>query len=739
MIIPRPYQADAANIAKVFFHGPARNPVFIVMPTGCHNAGTGILMFDGSIKPVEEIIVGDKIMGPDSNPREVLNLCGGKEEMYEVTPLRGGKPFIVNKGHILHLECSSESKSKKFDCIKMGGEIDNISVEEYLSKSKNWKTLRKLKKAPTIEFPCNSTKIHLPPYILGVILGDGCVMNGIVSVTSADHEIVKEVCDYVEYIGMSVRIETKKGNAASSYLLTKKTQKHNRMYENPIMSMIRALKLDGKDSSTKFIPIKYKTGSIDCRREILAGLLDTDGYLHHNGYDYVSKSEQLASDVTFIARSLGLIVSQNKCTKSCQTGASGNYYRVSISGHTNIIPCRIERKKAIERKQTKNPSRSGFSIKPVGVDANIAKVFFHGPARNPVFIVIPSGAGKSVIIAETVRDLDGMTLVLQPSKEILEQNYEKYTSMGFRAGIYSDSVGHRYIDRVTFATIGSIVNKPHLFRGLKNIITDECHWVKYGGQYTKFFSMFPMAKNLGLTASPYRMEPNREGAILEFLNRPRYKTFHSLVYYVQNETLFDQGFLAEIDYNDINVIDRSKLVMNDSGTDFTDGSIRAMARTLDLPRIAGQKANELLEERKNLLAFCTLVSEAEALSKKIPGSKVITGDTDKALRGKILRSFKEGDIKAIVNCQTLLTGYDYPELETVLDVSPTMSLGRFYQKVGRGCRIHANKKDCKYVDLVGNHQFFGDIESMKIRMDYQGNYDIWNGNRRLTGVNFKKF
>lgn len=377
--------------------------------------------------------------------------------------------------------------------------------------------------------------------------------------------------------------------------------------------------------------------------------------------------------------------------------------------------------------------------RPYQVDAaNIAKVFFHGPARNPVFIVIPSGGGKSVVIAETVRETDGVTLVLQPSVEILEQNYEKYTSMGFRAGIYSDSAGHRYIDRVTFATIGSIYNKPHLFRGLKNIITDECHWVKYGGMYTKFFACFPNAKNLGLTASPYRMEPNREGAILEFLNRPRYRTFHSLVYYVQNETLFDAGYLAKIEYVDNNVIDRSKLVMNDSGTDFTDGSIRAMARSIDLPRIAAQKANELLEERKNLLAFCSLVSEAEALSKKVPGSKVITGDTDKALRRKILRSYKEGDIKAIINCQTLLTGYDYPELETVLDASPTMSLARFYQKVGRGSRIHPNKKNCMYVDLVGNHQFFGDIETMRIRSDYQGHYDIWNGSKRLTGVNFRK-
>lgn len=370
--------------------------------------------------------------------------------------------------------------------------------------------------------------------------------------------------------------------------------------------------------------------------------------------------------------------------------------------------------------------------------ANVAKVFFHGPARNPVFIVIPSGGGKSVVIAETAKELDGVTLVLQPSKEILEQNYQKYTDMGFMAGIYSDSVGHKYIDRVTFATIGSIINKPFLFRGLKNIICDECHFVAHGGQYHQFFSKFPNAKILGLTASPYRLFPNREGAILEFLNRPKYKTFHSLVYYVQNSTLFDAGYLAEIDYQDNNLIDRSKLVMNDSGTDFTDGSVRAMARTIDLPRLAAQKANELLEERKNLLAFCTLISEAEALSKKVPGSKVITGETDKKLRGRILRQFREGEVRSVINCQALLTGYDYPQLETVLDVSPTMSLARYYQKVGRGMRIHKDKKDCMYVDLVGNHQFFGDVESLRIRADYQGNYDIWNGNKKLTGVNFRR-
>ena len=115
-----------------------------------------------------------------------------------------------------------------------------------------------------------------------------------------------------------------------------------------------------------------------------------------------------------------------------------------------------------------------FTPRPYQVEAIDAAVnFFKGPATHNAFEILPTGSGKSVVIANITKDLTGKSLVFQPSKEILEQNFAKYCSYGYRAGIYSASAGSKHVDNVTFATIGSVASKPHLFKDVKNIIVDE--------------------------------------------------------------------------------------------------------------------------------------------------------------------------------------------------------------------------------------------------------------------------
>src|SRR5690606_34940128 len=115
--------------------------------------------------------------------------------------------------------------------------------------------------------------------------------------------------------------------------------------------------------------------------------------------------------------------------------------------------------------------------------------------------------------------LEGKTIVLQPSKEILEQNYAKFLNYG-KASIYSASAGEKRIGKVTFCTIGSVINKKHLFKGTENILIDECHLVNSdAGMYNEFIKAFPKAKVLGLTATPYRLEQLSTGPQLTFLTR----------------------------------------------------------------------------------------------------------------------------------------------------------------------------------------------------------------------------
>ena len=118
MITLRPYQQEAVKAVYAYLRDRDDNPC-VVMPTACHAAGHPILMFNGIVKPVEDITVGDLLMGPDSQPRRVMALCRGEDDMHRIVPARGD-PFVVNGGHVLSLVCTNEGK-RDFACYRRGG------------------------------------------------------------------------------------------------------------------------------------------------------------------------------------------------------------------------------------------------------------------------------------------------------------------------------------------------------------------------------------------------------------------------------------------------------------------------------------------------------------------------------------------------------------------------------------------------------------------------------------------
>ena len=380
-----------------------------------------------------------------------------------------------------------------------------------------------------------------------------------------------------------------------------------------------------------------------------------------------------------------------------------------------------------------------FKLRPYQEDSvKLGVSYLQGYSNQNSLLILPTGSGKSVIIAKILEPLEGNTIVLQPSKEILEQNFEKYSKYG-KASIYSASAGEKRIDTVTFCTIGSIINKKHLFKNLKYILIDECHLCNSeDGMYKEFINSFPNAKVLGLTATPYRLTQTSEGPQLNFITRTTPRIFENVLYYVQNSVLFDAGFLSKLEYYSFDVIDRSKLEVNASGTDFTQNSLRRYYKSIDMPSRIVKTAHSILKTKPNCLIFCSLIEEAVSVSKRIPGSAVLTGETKKQERERILSQFKKGIIKCVVNVGVLTTGFDYPELEAVLIARSTMSLSLYYQIVGRGMRIHPNKENAWIVDMGGNINFFGKIETMKIEQTPNGSFYISNNGKQLTNVPFQK-
>jgi hypothetical protein len=336
--------------------------VILAAPTGCHAPGQGILMYDGSVQAVERLSVGSQLMGPDSQPRTILELTSGYDEMYEIIPTKG-TPFIVNAHHILTLQRTRlRSKHTSNHRRRMETPTIDVMLSDWVTWSKYQKHIYKLFRVP-VEFEYRPL-LPVNPYFLGVILGDGNVTRGSVTITTQDPEIVDEIYRQSKLWSVLVHAHEGSSGAAMNYSLR---NGYRGGIKNPLMAKIEQLGLRGHNSSNKFIPQKYKCAGRESRLEILAGLLDTDGSLGSNCFDYISKSPQLADDVVFVARSLGFSAYVNPCSKRDQHGRGGVYYRVSISGDVAQIPCRLPRKKSAERKQIKSVLRTGFSVRSLGI------------------------------------------------------------------------------------------------------------------------------------------------------------------------------------------------------------------------------------------------------------------------------------------------------------------------------------------------------------------------------------
>ena len=730
----RDYQQKASDAAVSFFNNKAKKTnAIMVLPTGCHAKGSKILMYDGSIKNVEDVIIGDELVGDDGNKRTVLELHRGVDKLYEITPIKG-EPFVVNGGHILSLYKTNEGKSYP-SCTSR---IDEITVEDYLSTSNNYKHLHKLYKPKFVSFGRNDV-LPIDPYFLGLYLGDGSSACGGVNITSMRKEVEEYLYSFVKENELSITENWKGGsNKAKTYNIV-----GLKWRTNTIIDFLKDRNLYGVTCSFKFIPLEYKAASEKDRLSLLAGLMDTDSHYakDRNEYEYCTKFGQLADDIIFLCRSLGFYCSTKK-----QKIVNGEvYYRLIITGELDTIPTKVQIRKGKPRAQKKSVLVTGFSVKYLGrgnyygftIDGN------HLYCDGQFFV--HHNSGKSLIIADIAARLDGHTLVFQPSKEIVEQNFKKLCSYGILdCSIYSASFNSKEISRITFATIGSVKGHPELFSHFKNIIIDECHLVNPKEEMYKDFLSILNCKVLGLTATPYRLSSSQDfGAMLKFITRTRPAIFKEVIYHVQVSTLLDMGYLAKLNYYSMNPIGWNELNLktNTTGADYTDKSVQREYERIDfygyLVHIVQRLMNPIQGgKRKGILVFTRFLKEAERLTMSIPGCAIVSGDTPKSTREMILKQFKTGEIPVVANVGVLTTGFDYPELDTIVMARPTMSLAMYYQIVGRAIRPHPSKECGWFVDLCGNIKRFGEVSDLRLVDGGNGKWAVFSKGRQLTNVRF---
>lgn len=372
--------------------------IVVIGKPGCFAPGTEVLMYDGTIKKVEDVKVGDILMGDDNTPRNVQELYHDNDEMFEIVPLRG-TPYTVNRLHDLVLISKGYRHGKT-----PKNEIIEISVEEYLKKDKSWK----------MNFHCfrssgitcwEDNNITIEPYFLGIWLGDGTSAN--LSITNIDTEVIDYCKKYAEELGCNFN----KLSAKYRYSITNGETNDT----NIILDEFKKFNL----LNNKHIPQNYKASSEETRLQLLAGIIDTDGSYDKKsyGFDFIQKNEKLADDVVFIAKSLGFCANKRECEKSCMYKGEkrvGTYYRVFIHGdNLNRIPTKILRKQAEEKTKAKDSLTCTFNVIPKGP----GEYFGFRLDRNRRFLLasceVCRNTGKSTIIADILASKSHIVPVAQ--------------------------------------------------------------------------------------------------------------------------------------------------------------------------------------------------------------------------------------------------------------------------------------------------------------------------------------
>ncbi len=346
-----------------------------VSGTGCLGIDTPVLMFNGSLKAIQDIVVGDVLMGDDNTPRIVLELVRGTQEMFKVS-ISKNDFFTCNADHILSLKKSGTDG--RYDCID--GDVVDVKLSDFvLYWSNRQKHFFKSFKSDAVQFDKKPLLVH--PYILGVWLGDGYAAGARLS---ADYSSLAMI-DKIVSLGQPVN-------------------KHNTKYswglKGNLQSELKELGL----TNNKHIPEDYLTSSIEDRLELLAGLIDTDGNYSDskNMYEFSQKDEEITDQFIRLCASLGFRTTKGKQ----KNNKFGNCFRVWVSGKgLECIPVALDRKRARPREQIKDALRYETNIDYIG----IGDYYGFKLSGNQRFIlgnfIVTHNSGKSTLFRELVLHL----------------------------------------------------------------------------------------------------------------------------------------------------------------------------------------------------------------------------------------------------------------------------------------------------------------------------------------------
>lgn len=689
----RPYQEKAVAAVEAEFSRGVRSTL-IVLATGCHAIGSKVLTADGNVVAVENVHVGDRLLGMDGTPRRVIAVHHGEKPCYEITPTKGN-PFVVTEDHVLSL-VKTTIRRDGFPSQAGGGIVD-VSVKDYICKSRTFKHRHKLFRSSMLDFPVEEASLPIPPYIVGVLLGDGGLRHAI-NVTTAEPEVLGELRSYAASLGYALRAEP--AGLANTWIF--QTGEGGRKGSR-LRRMLAQTGLLGCGSGEKHIPRQYLTASAFHRLELLAGLVDTDGSKSSNGScDYVTKSPRLADGICFLCRSLGLAAYSHPCEKTIKSiGFRGTYYRVSISGDLSVIPTRVPRRKFGARLQKKSVLRTGFSARPVGAREYFG---FTVDGDNRYLLddfTVTHNCGKTIVFSHlAAREVlrGGRVLVLAHRGELLQQAIDKLrAATGIEAGLEkAEETSVVAWDEIPYTVVVGSVQSMKSQRRLARfapdefslVVVDECHHA-LTGTYRAVIDHFPNARLLGVTATPDRGD-------LRSLS----EVFETIAYEYSIVDAIHDKWLSPV------YVQTVPLRIDLSGVSVQSGDFQAASLGSALDPYLRQICREIKErchDRKTIVFTPLIATSRKMLSifgeEGVVEVREVNGESPD--RADTLQWFSDAPPGCVLLNSMLLTeGYDEPSVDCIVVLRATKVRALFVQMLGRGTRLAPNKKNLLLLDFL---------------------------------------
>ncbi len=357
--------------------------------------------------------------------------------------------------------------------------------------------------------------------------------------------------------------------------------------------------------------------------------------------------------------------------------------------------------------------------------------------NNPC-VVLPTGTGKSIVIAKIVSDAvknwNGRALILAHVKELLEQNAGKIKALcpDIPIGIFSAGLKSRDTsEAVIVAGIQSVYDKACDLGAFDVIIVDEAHLIAPDGDgmYRSFLKdmkiINPHVRVIGLTATPFRL---KGGLICQPEN-----ILNEVCYEAGLKEMIADGYLSPL----VSKAGRAEAKLDGlhvRGGEFIADEVSSAMDTDELVSSACREIVELTRDRKAVLIFTTSVEHCKHVAEKIAAFSgrecaIVTGDTNSGERAEIIDRFKgkvipadlfgtpKPSLKFLCNVNVLTTGFDAPNTDCVVLLRPTNSAGLLVQMIGRGTRLspETGKTNCLVLDYGGNILRHGPVDMIRVK------------------------